>query len=265
MQIQNIPYFYHLKSTSFNNMIMNRLLIFLLAVTISLSGFAQDTVNRKDESGRKQGYWTKKDTAGNKIYEGHFRNNIPSGTFTYYYPGGKIKAVSVFSNDGKTTKTITYFPGGKKNAEGTYLLEKREGLWQFYSEFDGALVSEEFYKEGKKEGVAKTFFPGKGVLELITWKNDIREGLWEQYFDDGALKLRCSYKNDLKEGPITVYFPTGQKFNTGQYQKGFSDGTWLTYDLDGKIIVTDVYDRGILVKTTEQPEPPLKEIKVKED
>jgi len=239
---------------------MNWLLIFLFPVTISISGFAQDTINRKDASGRKQGYWTKVDSAGRKIYDGHFKDNIPSGTFTYYYPEGDIKAVSVFSEDGKSAKTTTYFRGGKKNAEGVFLNEKREGLWRFFSEFDEALVSEEFYIEGKKNGVAKTFFPGKGVLEVITWKNGIREGLWEQYFDDGTIKLRCSYKNDMKEGPITVYYPNGQKFNTGEYLNGYPDGTWLTYDLDGKLLGTDVYDHGVLVKTSVQPEAPKKAV-----
>jgi len=46
------------------------------------------------------------------------------------------------------------------------------------------------------------FFPGKGVAEVITWKNDIQELLWEQYFDDGVIKLRCFYKNNLKEVPL---------------------------------------------------------------
>jgi antitoxin component YwqK of YwqJK toxin-antitoxin module len=233
---------------------MNRLLIFIFTVTITLSVSAQDTVNRKDASGRRQGYWTKVDSSGRTIYTGHFNDNVPAGTFTYYYPGGKVKAVSVFSQDGKTTRTTTYFLSGKKNAEGTFINEKREGLWRFFSEYDETLVSEEQYRAGKRDGVARTFFHGKGVAELITWKNDVREGLWEQYFDDGIVKLRCAYKNDLKEGAITVFYPTGQKLNTGQYLKGLPEGTWITYGLDGKIEATDIYAQGVLVKTTRQPD-----------
>jgi antitoxin component YwqK of YwqJK toxin-antitoxin module len=252
--MQNIPYFCSFKFTVFIRMIMNRLLIFLLTASVSVAAYAQDTVNRKDAAGRKQGYWAKADTAGRKLYEGHFKNDLPAGTFTYYHPNGKIKAVSVFTSDGITARTTTWFPSGKKNAEGTYVNEKREGLWRFFSEFDEALVSEEMYKEGKKSGVAKTFFPGKGVAEVVTWKNDAQEGAWEQYFDDGVVKLRCAYKNDQKEGPITVFYPTGQKFTTGQYLKGLPEGTWISYDLDGKIIGTDVYQNGVLVKTTKQPD-----------
>jgi antitoxin component YwqK of YwqJK toxin-antitoxin module len=176
-----------------------------------------------------------------------------------------MKAVSVFTEDGKTTSTITYFPNGTKNAEGKYVNEKREGLWRFFSEFDGSLVSEENYKEGKKDGTAKTYFAGKTVAEVITWKNGLRDGSWIQYFDDGTVKLQGTYKNDLKEGPLTVFYPTGQRFNTGQYVKGYPDGEWQEYDLDGKLISTDIYDHGVLIKTDRKPEPPATEIKVKEE
>ena len=244
---------------------MKQFQVFILILLFTVSGYAQDTVNRKDASGRKQGYWTKSDTAGRKLYEGHFRDDIPYGTFRYYYPGGNLKAISVFSENGKNTKTTTFFSSGKKNAEGSFVNEKKEGLWRFFSEFDEALVSEEPFKEGLKDGVVKTFFPGKGIAEIMTWKNGIREGLWEQYFDDGSHKLHCLYKNDLKEGPVTVYFPNGTIFTAGQYKEGLPDGTWKTFDLDGKLVSTDIYDQGVLIKTDKKPQPQPEPIPEKPD
>lgn len=243
---------------------MKQFLFFVLLMSISFSGFTQ-TLNYKDSSGRRQGRWVKVDSAGKKIYEGQFKNNIPQGTFKYYFPGGSVKAVSVFSEDGKTTNTTTWFENGKKNAEGKYVNEKREGVWRFFSEFDESLVAEENYKSGKKNGVAKTYYAGKKVVEEINWKDGLREGPWVQYFDDGTVKLKGSYKNDLKEGQISVFYPTGQKFNTGQYLNGYPEGKWLTYDLDGKLVSTDIYEHGVLIKTDKVPEPPKTEIKVKEE
>ena len=245
--------------------IMKSVQVFILVLFVAVYGYSQDTVNRKDAAGRKQGYWTKLDSSGKKLYEGHFHDNNPYGTFRYYYAGGTLKAVSVFSEDGKSTRTTTYFSSGKKNAEGSFMNEKKDGIWRFFSEYDEALVSEEPYKAGVKDGGVKTFFAGKGLAEIVTWKNGIREGLWEQYFDDGTLKLRSYYKNDLKDGAIIVYFPTGAAFNTGQYKEGLPDGTWKTYDFDGKLMYTDVYENGILVKTDKKPEPSPKPIPEKPD
>ena len=244
---------------------MKQIVFLVFIAIIPYYGFPQESINNKDAAGMRQGRWMKSDSAGRKIYEGQFKDNIPQGTFKYYFPGGAIKAVSVFSQDGKSTSTATYFPNGKKNAEGKYLNEKREGLWRFFSEFDESMVSEEMYISGKKNGPAKTYFAGKTVAELITWKDDVKEGTWIQYFDDGTVKLQGSYKNDQKEGSITVFYPTGQKFNTGQYLNGYPDGKWLTYDLDGKLLSTDIYDHGVLIKTDKAPEPPKTEIQVKEE
>jgi antitoxin component YwqK of YwqJK toxin-antitoxin module len=244
---------------------MKQFLFFILIAVLPFHGISQETLNKTDAAGRKQGPWIKLDTAGRKVYEGQFRNNIPQGTFRYYFPNGSKKAISVFSEDGKTTITTTYFPSGKKNAEGKYVNEKREGLWRFYSEYDEALVSEENYSAGKKNGVAKTYYAGKTVVEEMYWKDGLREGSWIQYFDDGKVKLQGNYKNDLKEGPITVYYPSGQKFNTGQYVHGYPDGKWLSYDLDGNLESTEIYDKGVLVKSDKAPQPPRTEIKVKEE
>ncbi len=242
---------------------MKQFIFLVLIVMVPFYGFSQETLNKKDAEGRRQGQWIKKDSAGRKIYEGQFKDNIPQGTFKYYYPGGSLKAVSVFTEDGKTSNTTTYSPNGKKNAEGSYLNQKREGLWRFYSDFDERLISEETYTAGKKNGPSKTYFAGKTLVEVITWKDGMKEGSWTQYFDDGTVKLQGSYKNDLKDGPITVFYPTGQKFNIGQYKNGYPDGKWLTYDLDGKLISTDIYDNGVLIKTDKKPKPAEKEIEVK--
>jgi len=242
---------------------MKRLIFFVLITMISFHVFSQETLNKKDAEGRRQGQWVKMDSAGRKVYEGQFKDNIPQGTFKYYYPGGSVKAISVFSDDGKSTNTTTYFPNGKKNAEGKYLNEKREGLWRFFSEFDEKLVSEEMYTAGKKNGPAKTYFAGTTLIEMITWKDGVKDGSWIQYFDDGKVKLQSSYKNDLKDGSLVVFYPNGQKFNIGQYKNGYPDGQWLTYDLDGKLLSTDIYDNGVLIKTDKSPEPPEKEIKEK--
>jgi antitoxin component YwqK of YwqJK toxin-antitoxin module len=262
--MKNNSYIYATKVHHYQNP-MKQFLFFIIIAVLPFTGFTQETLNKKDAAGRKQGSWVKLDTAGHKIYEGQFKNDIPQGTFKYYYPNAVVKAVSVFSADGKTTTTTTYFQNGKKNAEGKYVNEKREGVWKFFSGYDESLVADETYKEGKKNGPAKTYFAGKTVVEVINWKDGLRDGSWTQYYDDGAVKLQGFYKDDLKEGPMVVFYPTGQKFNTGQYLKGYPDGKWLSFDLDGKLLSTDVYDHGVLIKTDKAPQPPPTEIKIKEE
>ena len=65
--------------------------ISLLLVLLAF-GFAQQDIysqNKIDQKGKKQGYWSKSDKNGNKIYEGNFKDDCEDGLFTHYYEDGK--------------------------------------------------------------------------------------------------------------------------------------------------------------------------------
>lgn len=227
---------------------MRYYLIFSLLMILTLDLLAQDTINRMDNRNRKQGFWKKTDKNGKKIYEGQFRDDIPYGEFRYYYPEGKLKAISKFYDNGIQSFTITYFNNGFKMAEGRFINEKRDSLWKFYSEYDGKLVAEEMYLDGKKNGLSRTFYAGEGVAEILTWEEDSREGNWEQYFSDGKLKIKGTYKKNENEGEVTAYYPSGKVLYSGYYHNGFRIGTWTYYDVKGNIEKREYYKDGMMVK-----------------
>ena len=96
-------------------------------------------------------------------YEGNFVDGIPVGEFKYYYPNGKIKAVSMMSENGKFSRAKMYHRNGRLMAEGKFVEQKKDSIWNYYSEYDGILLSTEIYKDQLKSGVWKNFLPG--------WKN----------------------------------------------------------------------------------------------
>jgi antitoxin component YwqK of YwqJK toxin-antitoxin module len=230
---------------------MIRIFLIVLCILSTLDFHGQDTINRTGINGKKQGFWRKQDSLGHKIYEGYFKDGLPTGEFRYYYADGKLKTFSVVSQNGKLAKTVTYFPNGKKMAAGRYLNEKKDSTWQFFSEEDGVLVSEENYQAGKKTGVSHSFFAGGKVSELITWIAGIRFGLWEQYYSDGKLRLRCAYVNDQKHGPFKTFYISGQVMMAGAYANGRMDGTWIYYDEKGKVTKKETYSNGVLIKKEE--------------
>lgn len=230
---------------------MRSFLLFSFLILIIGNGYCQDTINQTDGNGKKQGYWIKKDKEGKKIYEGQFRHDIPFGEFKYYYPAGGLKAVSKLSDNGKCSYTTTYFQNGRKMAEGKYIDQKKDSTWKFFSEYENVVISEEFYKDGKKEGVSTTFYPDGIVAERATWKNGVRSGLWEQYYTDGKLKLKCAFLDDEKDGQLKTYHMSGRIWLTGQYIKGDADGTWVYMTDKGEIEKKEYFDKGRLVKTEE--------------
>jgi antitoxin component YwqK of YwqJK toxin-antitoxin module len=225
--------------------------LFLTASLLSaLYASPQETLNRLDAAGRKQGPWKKTDTAGHVVYTGRFRDNIPVDTFRYYYSEGNLKTVSVFSEHGSKVRSESYFKNGKPMAKGIYLNEKKDSVWQFFSDYDGALLSEENYRNGLKDGTAKIFFQQGGVSETITWKNDVRDGLWETFYSDGKIKMKGGYANGDKSGPFIFYYNSGTTMITGDYLEGHQHGNWVYYSDKGEVVRTEKYDRGILLDKT---------------
>jgi antitoxin component YwqK of YwqJK toxin-antitoxin module len=205
-------------------------------------------MNQIDALGRKQGFWRKTDSLGAKVYEGTFKDDRPQGTFTYYYVDGKVKTISRFSEDGRKTRSVSYFKNGRMMARGNYINMKKDSIWLFYSENDTCLVSREPYSDGQLQGIATTYYPDGKIAEQIEYRNGIKDGLWEQFFTTGKLKLKGAYSNGENIGPFIVYFPGGQIMMTGTYAEGHQDGEWRYYEESGKMVRQETYQLGKLVK-----------------
>ena len=143
--------------------------ILLIVTTVATAQVNNDTVNQVDNSGLKHGYWKKVNEKGMLKYTGRFDHGIPIGKFTYFYPDGITKARSDFSNNGKSTHTITYHHSGKVMSDGYYLDKKKDSLWSYYDN-SGAILKVEFYRNNMKEGLWKTYYDNRQVAEEMNIK-----------------------------------------------------------------------------------------------
>ncbi|MEI7895704.1 MAG: toxin-antitoxin system YwqK family antitoxin [bacterium] len=234
-----------------------RISFFFLLLAFTVSGFGQDTVNITDSRGHRQGFWRKNDSSGHVIYEGHFRDGVPSGVFRYFYPDGKLKTLSTLSNQGKRAVTVSYFPNGTKMAEGNYLDEKKDSTWQFFSEYSGALVSRETYLSGQIHGFSKVFYEEGGLSEQQEYKNGAKDGPWEQHYPDGKPKLLGTYKDGKLNGLLKTLYKSGQIMYTGIYVDGYKDKTWLYYNEKGAVTKKEIYRGGKLIKVDPEVKEPL--------
>ncbi len=209
-----------------------------------------------DASGKKQGYWKKKDEkTGKLLYEGEFKDNKPVGTFKHYYPGDTAKrAVTYYKDGGKIAYANLYHQmTGKLMAQGKYIHELKDSVWNFYDD-KGVIISKDIYKMGKKEGKSIVYLPDGTVSEEKNYKNDILEGPFVQYFDGKLKKGEGKYVNGKFEGKVTYYYPNGKFAATGIYKNGMKEGVWLYNESDGKLKDKELYRNGIQVKGKEAEE-----------
>jgi uncharacterized protein len=209
---------------------------------------AQDTneINFTDSAGLKQGYWKKNDNYGRMIYEGKFVNDIPTGTFKYYYDNGRIKAVSEISENGRNSYTTLFHPHGQIMSEGKYVDRRRDSVWLVY-DAHGQLIAREIYSNDLLHGKIVTFYQNGDTAEIAFYVNGLKHGSRRQFYRGGLLKNDGFFKNDTLHDTITHYYRSGQVRTQGQFNMEKPTGKWRYYLEDGKPEKTEFYDDGILV------------------
>jgi antitoxin component YwqK of YwqJK toxin-antitoxin module len=231
-------------TTSYNKILLT-IVVSIICSTWVL-GQDNDTINKTDQKGNKQGFWKKINAEGRLQYEGQFINNIPTGTFTYYDSLGNVKAITKFSDNGKVANT-QLFQKGIKLSEGEYLNERKNGLWNYYNE-NSVLVAQESYVNGVPDGTWKIYYYEGSLLEEVPYVMGIKEGEWKQYFMDGAVKTKATYKNGKLEGLATFFHPNGRVFISGPYINNLKNGTWMHFSDKGVTEKREEWVNGYLKK-----------------
>jgi len=216
------------------------LIIVLLANVLTMNAQQVNQVNAK---GEKEGVWIKYFDNGKIKYEGQFHMDRPTGTFTYYFKKGDVKATSVFSDDGVISRTTTYYEGGKLMAEGKYVNQQKDSVWNYYlNEESNPLVSSETYRNGVLNGESITYYPDSGKpAEILILVDGKKNGKLLKYFPDGQLMTESYYKDGMPDGNFTHYHPDGKVQIQGRYYNGRQAGEWKYFDENGKPVDKDEF------------------------
>ena len=155
----------------------------------------------------------------------------PDGTQeVIFYRDGKEVAKELVGTDDTVITTMGKIPDGL--------------VKEFF--FDGAVREEVYYKNGKKEGVAK-LYNSKGVVRgEFNFKKGIQDGLSKTYYDTGELLKEISFKNGKLEGVNREYAKDGTLLFEAYFKDDKQDGITTIYDPKGGKTVS-VYDKGKLV------------------
>ena len=218
---------------------MKRTFLFSIILVVSLGSFAQNNLPEGAEYKKKT---TDKDVI---IYEGYFINNHPVGELKRYHQNGKVKAIMIYDNEGKSADTKMFYDTGKKASEGLYLNKQKHGEWLYYSYYTDSLTARENYKMGIKDGMSYSYYSTGAVCKKIKWINNKKEGAWIELFDDGKRKLISNYNNDKIHGKYNTWFPNDQIETAGEYKNNLKHGHWVYYKPNGEILKEVNYNNGV--------------------
>ncbi len=65
------------------------------------------------------------------------------------------------------------------------------------------------FKDGKRHGEAKAFYPNGKIWKLNNYKENALDGVARIYYRNGKVKRESHYTNDERDGKYTEYFKSG--------------------------------------------------------
>ena len=222
----------------------------LLITLFSLSATAQ--VNQTDAKGKKQGSWRKSyPNSSVLVYDGIFKDDMPVGTFTYYFPSGAKKAVIEHGFKGGKSAVLMFFEDGQLLSDGFYHKEKKDSLWYNYAQ-SGELISAENYKNDLLQGKSVYYYKEGQLMEhklqaerKVNYQAGKLQGVYQQFYYNGKLKTEATFEKGLKQGIWTEYNSAGQKVVTMKYDKDLLHGWLYTFNKDGSLLNKVLYLDGV--------------------
>lgn len=197
-------------------------------------------VNQKDSKGRKQGVWQKNYPKSNAFeYKGQFKDDKPVGTFYYYYPSTKVKAIIKHDANSTRSACVMYQESGVILAQGIYRNQLKDSVWMNYGP-SGRLSYKETFKNGKLNGMKTIYYVPEEIADKRTlvartemYLNDVLNGEVIEYFESGVIKSKSKYENGKIVGIMVINHPNGKPMVQERYKYGNRHGWCIGYDVNG--------------------------------
>ncbi len=245
--------------------------------------------NKRNADGERQGKWvfTGKDFPNRnlpktqKVEEGYYVNGRKEGTWTKFFPDGKIQLKGNYNNNRPQGTYTRYYPNGKIAEQGNFQANGYKGLLLRYHENGQLAYRANFNNQGQESGKVCYYHPNGKLALSYTVKNGQVQGQVARYNTSGQLlnsfevtadgavgKLQkaSAQQNNPSPKPVAatnsnVYPPRlsnpktkGLRFVPNGYNKVFNDNDeiWMDGEFkNGQLYDGKVYDYdqdGILQK-----------------
>ena len=171
-------------------------LLFQTAFGQTFEMFNNDTINKTDVEGKRQGFWIIRNSMkklpnyrdDQKVEEGKYVDSKKTGKWKEYYPNDKPKNVITFENNRPNGYAIMYHENGKISEEGMWKNNRWVGEYKLYYENGQVQQSFKFNATGKREGDQVYFYPDGKVMITGNWQDGKENGTVTEYYANGDVK-----------------------------------------------------------------------------
>lgn len=149
---------------------------------------------------------------------------------------------------GDMIKDPAYKPENKVE-EGRYKDNRKEGLWKKYWP-NGKLRSQINYAAGKPSGEYQLFYENGQTEEHGFWSSNKNTGDFKRFYDNGNPQQHFIFgENGKRNGVQKYYHENGKLAMEVNIVNGNESGLMRRYNPDGTLIEEKIFDNGVLKET----------------
>ena len=178
-------------------------------------------INLFDSNNKRTGTWKKYHSNKKILYTGQFKDGKEFGVFKFYDITTSRKPIilKTFYENSDSLFVQFYRLNGNLKTEGVLNERKRVGIWKYFYK-NCAVLSQENYKNGLRQGEQFVFYSNGKITERSLFKNGLLDGTSSKYSSKGILIEEVVYKKG-KENSLAKYFElSGAIKETGIYVEG---------------------------------------------
>lgn len=189
---------------------------------------------------KEEGTWVNYWENGKEKNIATFKNGLLHGKWESYFPTGKPNIFGNYKEGEKTGEWTSFFENGKPKDIFNYkVITKKskipngplkdydvkesikDGHSVSFSQKDYKKTEEGDYKNGEKDGVWYTYWPGGHIpSNTTTYKNGLLEGKSIELDRRGNPVSETEYKNGLKHGKMKIYDKRGKVVKELEFEFG---------------------------------------------
>lgn len=149
----------------------------------------------------------------------------------------------------KPPKFRAYKPGSLVE-EGNFKDSRKYGLWKKYFP-SSKLKSEITYKGSRPFGAYTLYYENGNVEEAGTWERTKNTGNFKRYHENGKVAQEFTFTESGKRtGKQVYYYPNGNVRLEGTWKEGMESGEMREYFENGDLMSVKNFEGGVLDKSS---------------
>lgn len=196
----------------------------------------------------------------NDVIDGETRIYDPDGNYIggTSYVNGLKEGRSFFSGDKNSAKREEIYEKGLL-ISGKYFdfssqlsreIENGRGIRPFYE--DGFLAKEVEYRDGRPEGVVKTYRKNGDVESCYQIVDGQKQGEELHYYErkgsikEETLMLQVNWRDDEVHGTVRTWYPNGKMESEKEMVQNMKQGKYIAWYEDGSLMMIEEYEKDVL-------------------